>query len=686
MRFMNLRTAVWRGIERFRSSPVMPVVSASTRRALALVSVGIPQVLRGELNNGIAPRIRGISRALVRSRTTEAQVLSVKSVAIPPGRKSAPSRGASSSGEAAADEQRLADLDASPAVLSPRKPWERADVDTERVMETAPPVTQERSTPETVLAPAFEVLLQRARAWVTRHVRPVHIIAGIALVLSVASYLYYAHLGVTLAYDDALSHMMIARRVVAGRTPGLAQLGQFWLPLTHILMLAFIWNNWLFHTGLAGTIPSMVAYIVGAIYMYRLARECFGTGTAGWLAASAWMLNPNLIYMQATAMTEAPLICTAVMVIYYAVRWVKDYAPIDLVKAAAAAMAATLIRYDGWPLALGLAVIILVVAWRREKSEGTIANGILFGFLAFSGCVGWILYNQILFGDAIGWYNGKYSASYQEQRIAAKGGLPSYHNLLLSFHLYLQSVVDTVSLPIIILAVFSIVIWALYTRLQMSTWPLYLLLIPFAFNWLALVQGSTIIRTPEIPVNGTATWFNVRYGMEMIPLIALFLGVLVAHRFVLLRRVTLAICLALLALVMITNTFGHLPYVLDDALRGGNANSPIQQRVIGQYLAEHYSGGLMLLSYSPFAPAVFYSALPDDDFLTDGNGAQYDAALADPPKADVTWILMDPGSINYDPISSAAKARPTFLQGYVLAATFGTAQLYERTSNASANR
>ena len=617
------------------------------------------------------------------------QGLGVNSVTIPPRqrRKSAPLARASSLGKVAADEQRLGDGGSPPlAVLSPTTQLKEADVETKPTMETDPPVTQDQSLAETDLRSAIAVHLQGARAWVDEHIRPVHVVAGSAVILSVASYAYYTHLGVTLAYDDALSHMMIARRVVAGPTPGLAQLGQFWLPLTHLLMLVFIWNDWLFHTGLAGSIPSMVAYIVGAVYMYRLARECFGTATAGWLAASAWMLNPSLLYMQATAMTEAPLICTAVIAIYYAVRWVKYYTAIDLVKAAAAVMAATLIRYDGWPLAVGLGVIVLLVAWRRERSDGTIANGILFGVLAFSGCVGWILYNQILFGDAIGWYNGKYSAAYQEQRIAAQGGLPTYHNLLLSFHVYLQTVIDTVSLPIIILAVLGIGFWAYTTRLRMSTWPVYLLIVPFAFNWLALVQGSTIIRTAEIPVNGAATWFNVRYGMEMIPLVALFLGVLVAHRFVLLRRLTLAICLALLAFLMITNTFGQLPYVLFDPLHGSNANAPNEQKIIGQYLAKHYSGGLMLLSYSPFAPAVFYSALPDDDFLTDSNGARYNSALADPAKANVNWILMDPNSENFDPIATAAKSRPNFLQGYVLTATFGTAKLYERTSNASANR
>ena len=396
-----------------------------------------------------------------------------------------------------ANRQQLADLDTERlSVLTSRPKWEVASVDTQRLVGVAPPVVPVLSPPAAARTPTIATQRQRAQAavqqvqtsvqqaqaavqraqasapwqraqaWAIEHVRALHLVAGVAIILSVASLLYYNYLGVTLAYDDALSHMMIARRVVAGPTPGLAQLGQFWLPLTHILMLAFIWDDWLFHTGLAGSIPSMTAYIVGAVYMYRLARECFGTATAGWLAASGWMLNPNLLYMQATAMTEAPFICIAVIVIYYAVRWVKDYAPIDLVKAAAAAMAATLIRYDGWPLAAGLAVIILIVAWRRERSEGTIANGILFGFLAFSGCVGWIFYNEIFFGDAIGWYSGKYSAAYQEQHIAAQGGLPTYHNLFLSLHVYLQTVIDTVSLPLVMLAVLGILFWAFTTRLH----------------------------------------------------------------------------------------------------------------------------------------------------------------------------------------------------------------------------
>src|SRR5258706_10755560 len=54
---------------------------------------------------------------------------------------------------------------------------------------------------------------------------PEWVIALLASALSIAAYAYYLSQGLTLAYGDAITHMMIAPRVVAGRPPGLAQPG-----------------------------------------------------------------------------------------------------------------------------------------------------------------------------------------------------------------------------------------------------------------------------------------------------------------------------------------------------------------------------------------------------------------------------------------------------------------------------
>src|SRR5260221_12040062 len=87
--------------------------------------------------------------------------------------------------------------------------------------------------------------------------------------------------------------MMIARRVIAGRTPGLAQLGTTWLPFNHALMLPFIWSDFLFRSGFAGSFPSMIAFVVGTVYMYRLGGLGFSSAGPGGGGAGALALKPN---------------------------------------------------------------------------------------------------------------------------------------------------------------------------------------------------------------------------------------------------------------------------------------------------------------------------------------------------------------------------------------------------------
>ncbi|HZC07421.1 MAG TPA: glycosyltransferase family 39 protein, partial [Ktedonobacterales bacterium] len=155
-----------------------------------------------------------------------------------------------------------------------------------------------------------------------------------------------------MAYTDAISHMMIARRVLISVTPGLAQLGTVWLPLHHMLMLPLIGNATLYRDGFAGALPSMVAYVVGAVYLYRTARLLFASRMAGWVAALTYLLNANVLYMQGTAMTESDMLCASAVAIYYLLRWSRQALTLDLVKAAAAIAAGTLVRYDSWALAL----------------------------------------------------------------------------------------------------------------------------------------------------------------------------------------------------------------------------------------------------------------------------------------------------------------------------------------------
>ena len=526
---------------------------------------------------------------------------------------------------------------------------------------------------------------------------PVWGVILVASALSILAYAWYSQRGLTLAYGDAISHIMIARRIVAGRTLGLGQLGADWLPLTHLLMLPFIWNHTLWQDGFAGSLPSMVAYVVGSAYMYRLGHLLFASRSAGLIAALAYMLNPNMLYMQSTAMTEVALNCAVILTIYYAARWARSFEADDLVKAAAAAGAGTLIRYDGWAVAGVLAALVVYIAWRHAGRKAAEANAILFGVLAFSGCIGWLIYQQVIFGSALSFLTDPYSARSQYQRDVAH--LPTYHNAWLSLHIYTQAVVDTFWLPLVAIAAVGLIGWLYSThlkvgpvsrytagtqpggkrsvqlRLPANILPVYALLTPFAFNCLSMIVGITGLRTPEINIGGENTYFNERFALAMAPAVALFLAYVASW-----RRQFLWSVLGLIVLFCGVNSFFDTPYDLQDPLHGLTAEGRELNPIGGKWLAEHYHGGLVLISGAPFEPLIFYSDLPDQVFITDANAAEFPTALARP--GDVaTWIVMSSASANYDAVWETLSPRQDWRQFFVLRQVIGATYFYERVGS-----
>ena len=138
--------------------------------------------------------------------------------------------------------------------------------------------------------------------------RETTLLAQLAACVSILAFLYYLRQGQILLYGDAVAHINIARRVFDSRTPGPLQLGTVWLPLPHLLTLPLLVSDWLWKTGIGGSIPSLFAYVIDAVGIFNLVR---GSGpasmparTAAWIAGFIFIANPNLIYLQSTAMTE----------------------------------------------------------------------------------------------------------------------------------------------------------------------------------------------------------------------------------------------------------------------------------------------------------------------------------------------------------------------------------------------
>lgn len=510
------------------------------------------------------------------------------------------------------------------------------------------------------LPPTFERLRLRLLA----HLTDSQLVAALSVVLSICAYVWYASSGATLGYGDALSRMVIARRVVAGAATGLGQLGTTWLPLHTMLMLPFIWNDTLFHTGLAGSIPSMAAYVIAAVYIYRMVLFLFPSRGTAWISALIFMLNPSVLYMQTTAMSEIPLLCTAVLAMFYMLRWAKSYQTMDLVKSACAVAASAGIRYDGWALALTLAVVVACVAWRRQGLAGAESYSILYGMLAFSTCAAWLIYNFVIFHDPILFLFFGNSSHTVYQSV-------SYHRPLLSLQMYGLAAGATAGWAISAISVVGLIYFIVRTHFRMETLPLYVLLVPIAYHWLIFYTGADAIFLPELGMN---SYWNERFGLMLLPAIVTF-AAYVAYQHVALRYLILGVTL----LFSVMNMTVERPMSLREPMWPQTAERVVDQHKAAQWVIAHYKGGEILVSNQPDAPMIFYmmQGISDERLITDTPDVRFHAAVAQ-PQTVATWLIVDSAGIPHGSMYLALYKRHDWQKFFVLRKVFGTDAIYER--------
>src|SRR5579859_4510461 len=361
------------------------------------------------------------------------------------------------------------------------------------------------------------------------HRRDCLLLAALSAVVSAAALAFYFYQNTLLLYGDAVAHINIARRVFDSRTPGLFQLGTVWLPLPHLLDIPFIVNGRMWQTGLGASIPSMVAYVAGVLGIYRLVRGLASRSSA-WIAALIYALNPNLIYMQATAMGESLYLALFVWSAVYFTEFVRqvqqdsDKAAKALKKCGLVVSAAMLVRYDGWLLAAVIAACAALMLCRLRPLAAPLRRG-LISFLLFTGFTGalFLVYNQAAFGNALEFANGPYSARAIQQR-SKTPTMPSYpgenspRDATLQF-LKVSRLNVAEGRPELWLFTASVValLASLYFSRRYLSWAV--LWVPVPFYVLCIAWGS-------VPIYHPAWWpfsyYNVRYGLQLLPAVAVF--------------------------------------------------------------------------------------------------------------------------------------------------------------------
>jgi hypothetical protein len=464
------------------------------------------------------------------------------------------------------------------------------------------------------------------------------LIQNISLALTIlasitATYISYAS-NTILAYNDATAHLNTARRVLDNLTPGLVQLGSVWLPLLHILQIPFTANYYLWQSGLAGAIVSGLSFITAGFFLYKLTLYITGKPLAAFTSVLILITNLNLLYIQSTAMFEPLLMAAEIPAIYYLARWTKEKTIPPLILSAFFTMLATITRYDGWALFLAASFLVLLISILTKTREGPF---FIYSSLAVFGIALWLLYNQMIFNDPLYFARSEFSAAAQQQILEKRGALLTKHNLPLSIQTYSLSVIFNNGIIILSLSLFGLVLYLSTIFKKIYHLVPLLLLVPFAFNIISLYLGQSVIWMPMLPPNFD-TFFNIRYGLLMLPAIAFFIGYLASRHLTYTIITATAIILQTLLFLnpRIFPLMGHHIGIvtLNDTVSAVNQ----QTQKASAFLNHNYKGGLILISSASSDAFIFRAGIPLKNFITEGTGKYWTESLTDPTR-HAEWIV-----------------------------------------------
>ncbi len=338
---------------------------------------------------------------------------------------------------------------------------------------------------------------------------PVPVCLLVTAAVMAAAVAYFYRDGSTLYFGDAEAHLNISRRILDSRTPGWLQFGTTWLPLPHLLMIPLVRDPHLWQTGLAGAITAGICMALAATFLFAAIYRLFRNVIAATTATAIFLLNPNTLYLGAIPMTEPIFFAALFALLYFTVRYAETTGWGALLGASIAAWAGTLTRYEAWILLPFTALFILTWGPRKTLPKRATA-AVVFCVLAGSGPLIWLFHNYWQFGDPLYFYRGPWSAL----AIQGNTSYPGKGKWLQAIQYYFAAGQLIAGLPAMVIGAAGL----LLTLQRRAFWPLFLLALPPAFYVLSIHSSGTPIYVPTL---WPFSFYNTRYAMAFLPLIAL---------------------------------------------------------------------------------------------------------------------------------------------------------------------
>jgi hypothetical protein len=460
----------------------------------------------------------------------------------------------------------------------------------------------------------------------------------------------YHRAGLTLSHYDAKAHLVVARRVVDSITPGWRQIGAVWLPLPHLLDLLPVQVDAFYRTGASAVAMSVVAFGLAVYATARLILYLTGSRVGAVAGAAVLALNPDVLYLQATPMTEALLFGLTLLAIALLTEWVDGRQPTGAVGVTLAA--ACLTRYEAWPVTVAALALATLARWRRGETPGrAVGQGMRLGLYPGLAGLAFLAQSRLTVGQwfVTGgfWVPDNQDTGHPLNAVASiwwgTGMITGYGVLLLGA----AGAAATLAI-------------ALASRSRAAALVPLALAASGALPWYAFVLGHP---------------FRIRYMVALAPSVAIGAGIGAG----LVRRWSLpAAALVLAAVAIETRPIDfRAPMVVEAQLDSANG---VGRRVVTAYLSRHYDGEKIMASMASLAhymQELSSARFAIRDFVHEGNGDIWLAAL-ERPRAHVGWILVEERAEGGDRLANLTREDPRVLAGFTRVAEGGGVALYRR--------
>jgi hypothetical protein len=396
--------------------------------------------------------------------------------------------------------------------------------------------------------------------------------------------------------------------------------------------------------------------------MARLVLAMTGSRIGAVTSTALLALNPNLLYLQSTPMTEPLLLAMTSLVVLWLFEWMTADEISTQVpgKLALALIAVTWTRYEAWPVVAAAVAVTLFAFWRRgfrgrsllrpviAVAKWPAAAVVIFLINSRITVGAWFVadgfyvpdptYKGQLWRTVVSiWWGTHMLSGYVVEIVAIVGAL------WLTFRAFVRKSETAVLVPVTLLAAAALPFYAFYA-------------------------GHP---------------YRIRYMVPLVAASALFGGLATAQA----RRAAMVVAVGLIASTLIESPpwDPQAPMVVEAQW---DMPASMGRRAVTECLAREYRGDKILASMGSLAhymQELSREGLSIADFVHEGNDVIWKNALAVGPAAHTGWMLVEEQAEGGDLLAQRMREEPAFAQGMMKVCEGGGVALYKRDPNGLRN-